>query len=117
MAIRRRGRSKSHRRSNRSYSPAEERQPKRKPPNSDQIRTILVTEIAKATATVSEANQKFSDAMRKFPSGLPHPDGVQKIKNASKDLNLARKEMMTAHKRLIDFLDRGVVPEELKRSG
>jgi hypothetical protein len=30
---------------------------------------------------------------------------------------LARKEMMTAHKRLSDFVDRGIVPEDLKRSG
>jgi len=96
---------------------ADERQPKPKPPNSDQIRTALVTRLAQATATVSEANQEFSDAIQKFPSGLPHPDGIQRIKNASNKLDIARKAMMTAHKRLNDFMDRGIVPEDLKKSG
>ena len=88
---------------------------KRKPSNSDQIRTALIVRLAEATARVSEANRKFSEAIGQFPSGLPHPDGVQRIKNASNELALARKEMMTAHKRLSDFVDRGIVPEDLKR--
>ena len=95
----------------------EERGPKRKPPNADQIRTALVNCIAQATARVSEANHKFSEAMGQFPSGLPHPDGVQRIKNASNELALARKEMMTAHKRFNDYVYRGIVSEDLKRSG
>ena len=91
---------------------------KRKLPlNTDQIRTTLVGSIAQATARVSEANHKFNVGTGQFPSGLPHPEGVQRIKNASDELTLARKEMMTAHKRLNDFMDRGIVPEELKRSG
>jgi hypothetical protein len=55
--------------------------------------------------------------MDQFPSGLPYPDGVQRIKNASNKLNLARKAMATAHNRLNDYLSRGIVPEDLKRSG
>jgi hypothetical protein len=91
---------------------------KRKPPqNTDQIRTALVSQIVNATARVSEANQKFSEAVGHFPSGLPHPDGVQRIKNASNELTSARKEMMTAHKRLNEFIEHGIVPEDLKRSG
>ena len=49
---------------------------KRKPPASEQIRRTLVDQIAEATARVSEANRKFSEAIDRFPSGLPHPDGV-----------------------------------------
>jgi len=93
----------------------EQRELKRKPPNADQIRTTLVGRIAQATARVSEANRKFSETIGQFPSGLPHPDGVQRIKNASNELTVARKEMMTAHKRLTEFLDSGIVPEDLKR--
>jgi hypothetical protein len=95
----------------------EKREPKRKPPNPEQIRTTLVGRISDATALVSKANQEFSESIGKFPSGLPHPDGIQQIRNASNKLDLARKEMMTAHKRLNDFIERGIVPEELKRSG
>ena len=68
---------------------------KRKPPNRDQIVTHLVGRIAEATAQVSTANQTFSDVISK----LPHPNGLQRIKKASMDLDVARKEMMKAHKR------------------
>jgi len=88
----------------------------RKPPNSDHIRKTLVTSLVEATLNVTHANQEFSETVGKFPSGLPHPDGVQRIKDASNKLNLARKEMMTAHERLNDFIERGIVPEDLKRS-
>ena len=87
----------------------------RKPPNSDQIRTALVGSMVEATRKVSEANQEFSETLGTFPSGLPHADGVQRSKNTSNKLNLARKETMTAHNRLNDFIERGIVPEDLKR--
>jgi hypothetical protein len=94
------------------------REVKRKPPlQADQIRTALVNQIVQATARVSAANQKFSDVIGHYPSGLPQPDGVQRIKSASNELTVARKEMMKAHKRLNDFIEDGIVPEDLKRSG
>jgi len=96
---------------------AESSSVKRKPPNGDQIRTTLVGQIAEATEQVSLANQTFTDVIRKFPSGLPHPDGIQRIKNASRELEFARKQMLKAHRRLSEFLDRGIVPEDLKRVG
>jgi hypothetical protein len=55
--------------------------------------------------------------MGQFPSGLPYPDGAQRIKNASTNLTLARREMMRAHTRLNDFIERRVVPEDLKKNG
>lgn len=36
---------------------------------------------------------------------------------ASRGLATARHEMMKAHNRLNDYLSRGIVPEDLKRSG
>jgi len=90
---------------------------KRKPPqNTAQIRTVLVSRIVEATARVSAANQKFSEVMGQYPSGLPHPQGVQRIESASKELTIARKEMMTAHKMLNEFIEHGIVPEDLKKS-
>ena len=55
--------------------------------------------------------------MGQIPSGFPHPDGSQRIHNASRDLSTARKDLMRAHTRLDDFLKTGIVPEDLKRSG
>lgn len=80
---------------------SEQRGAKHKPPNSDQIRAALVGQIARATAWVSSANHKFSEAMGQ--SGLPHPDGARLIKNTSNELAVAREEMLKAHTRLNDY--------------
>ena len=90
----------------------------RKPPvSSTQIQNLLVNDIAEATARVSAANDEFYKVTSQVPSGLPHPDGVQRIHNASRELDIARKEMMKAHTRLNEYVHTGVVPENLKRSG
>lgn len=52
--------------------------------------------------------------MLQTPSGPPHPDGVQRITNASNELSVARKEMVRAYARLTDYVERGIVPEDLK---
>ena len=38
-------------------------------------------------------------------------------RNPTSESTAARKEIMKAHSRLNDFLSRGIVPEDLKRSG
>jgi hypothetical protein len=87
---------------------SQEQEAKRKPPASQQgIRAALLQDLLGATARCSDATRRFGDVMGRFPSGLPHPDGVR----------IARKEMATAHNRLNDFLNRGIVPDELKRNG
>jgi hypothetical protein len=94
---------------------SEAQQLKRKPVASAlEIRTILFQELYAATARGTEARRQFDEAMGRFPSGMPHPDGSQRIKNASNALTIARNEMTSAHNRLNDFLRRGIVPEDLK---
>ena len=97
---------------------SDEREGRRKPPMTEQeIRTTLFQDLLRATACNGEAAREFNEATGQMPSGLQHPDGVQRIKNASNKLSVARKEMATAHNRLNDYLSRGIVPEDLKRSG
>ena len=97
---------------------AEERDSKRKPSaTAHEIRATLLQDLIGSTARNSEALREFDEVTGQFPSGLPYPDGVQRIKNASNKLSVARKEMGTAHNRLSDYLSRGIVPEDLKRSG
>ena len=81
------------------------------------IRNVLLDNIAVATARVNKANQAFFEAMGKIPSGFPHPDGTQNIHNVSRELAMARKDLMRAHAALDDFLKTGIMPEDLKRSG
>jgi hypothetical protein len=90
----------------------------RKPPQTErEIRGPLLQDVLGATFRMNEASQEFEVAMDQSPSGLPHPDGSQRIKNASVRLSIARQQMMVAHNRLSTYLDRGILPEDLKRSG
>ena len=94
-----------------------ENPPVDQPRTEREIRAVLVRRIIDATVQANAASSSFSEVTSQFPSGLPHPDGIQRIKNASNALFIARKEMATAHNRLNDFLSRGIVPEDLRRSG
>jgi hypothetical protein len=95
---------------------ADEREAKRKPQEIERhVRTVLIQDLTKTTERAHIASEVFDAIMADVPSALPHPDGTQRIHNASRDLSVARKEMMKAHARLHDFLSRGVIPEDLKR--
>jgi len=90
----------------------------RKPPATEQeIRRVLLQDILELTARTNEATKEFEAVMGQIPSGLPSPDGTQRINNASSKLTIARKELMKAHTRLNEYLENGNVPGELKRSG
>ena len=93
------------------------REAKRKPPATEQqVRSTLLQDVLELTARVEEATQQFN-AVMKISSGLPHPDGVQRIKNASSKLSIARNELMKAHTRLEEHLGGKIVREDLKRTG
>jgi hypothetical protein len=95
---------------------AEQEAKRKRPPAEPQITRILSEELAEATELAVQASERFFAIMTEIPSGFPHPDGVQRIHNASHELSLARKEITKAHDRLNDFLSRGIVPSDLKRS-
>lgn len=91
---------------------------KRKSPASEhEIRTVLHQQFVAATDRVKEATEAFDAATRDIPSGMPHPDGIRRIHNASREVSIARVEMMKAHNRLNDYLSRRIIPQDLKRSG
>jgi DNA-directed RNA polymerase subunit RPC12/RpoP len=101
----------------RECSQEREAKPKTKAPAPQDIRTTLFQDVLEATARNNDAFEEFKVVTGQLPSGLPHPDGVQRIKNASRRLSFARKEKMQADNRLNDYLVSGVVPEDSKRSG
>jgi hypothetical protein len=80
------------------------------------VHETLLQDLCKATTRAEVASTDFNATMGDIPSRLPHPDGTQHISNTARELSAARKEMMNAHDRLNDFLGRGIVPEDLKRS-
>lgn len=81
-----------------------------------EIRTILHREFLIASERAREATASFDATVSEIPSGIPPPDGVQRIHNASRQVSIARVEMIKAHNRLNDYLSRGIVPEDLKRT-
>ena len=52
--------------------------------------------------------------MEDIPSGLPQPDGSQRIQNAAHALAAARNQLMRAHSQLDEFLARGLVPGDFE---
>ena len=71
--------------------------------------------MAAATERADAANAAFHALMRDIPSNVPHPDGSQRLHNASRELTVARQAMMETSLRLNDFLNYGIIPEDLKR--
>ncbi len=74
----------------------------------------LRDELAKATAQAKIASDKFDAILQEVPSGLPHPDGTQRIHNASRQYSVARQDVMIAMQRLNNFVVHGVVPDDLE---
>jgi len=81
------------------------------------VRAKLFHEWSEVVKRADSANDAFRQVMTAIPSGLPHSDGMQRVKNVSRQLSEARDHMMTAHERLTDFLERGIIPRDLKSSG
>jgi predicted naringenin-chalcone synthase len=77
---------------------------------------VLVNQLAEATARVGAAHKEFNEVLDRFPGGPAHPGGVQEIKDALKRLTVAREQMSAAQEKLNEYLQRGIVPDNLKRS-
>ena len=94
--------------------PCSERQDaaKRSPVDESQLRARLMQELLETSARAKSASEAFLLLMKDTPSGLPHPDGVQRLQNASHELSVARPEMEKAHSRLNLYLGRGILPDD-----
>ena len=79
------------------------------------VHNVLVSQLAEAELQAESATVEFNAVTSDVPSFIPHPDGTQRIHNASHKLTEARNAMMKAHHRLNDYLERGTV--DLKRTG
>ncbi len=87
---------------------------KQTPPLEAQMRARLMQELLDASARAKSAAEAFSVLLKESPSGLPLPDGAQRIQNASHELSAARAEMENAHARLNSYLSRGILPDDDK---
>ena len=78
------------------------------------IGKILRDDFDAALKRQNSASQAFVKTIRDTPSGLPHPDGVQRLKSVSDALAAAHDEMIEAMIRLRDFENSGIIPGDLK---
>jgi len=77
----------------------------------------LYEDVQTATLRAKQALVEFNTVMRDVPSGIPHSDGTQRVRNVARELSMARMNVMKAHTRLNDFLTQGVIPEDIRRAG
>jgi len=68
------------------------------------LRSALDHDLLEATLRVEIASIEFKFLIEDIPSGLPHPDGSQRIQNSSRKLAAALRQRERAHKRLDDYL-------------
>jgi len=72
------------------------------------VRDAIFQDMLAATALLNIATREFDRVMGQFPGGH---DGAKRIRNASQDLEAARKEYARAD-RLNEFLSRGIISED-----
>ena len=78
------------------------------------VHEILKDEFETAKRQMNLASQRFNEVVRDIPSGLPPPDGTQRINNVGRELADTREKLAAAFARLNDFVSREVVPEDLR---
>ncbi|MEO8127749.1 MAG: hypothetical protein ABJF23_28710 [Bryobacteraceae bacterium] len=80
----------------------------------EEILAALRKDLASAREQEKIAREYFTQVNTDLPSGIPHPDGVQRIRNASVSYAAARTTVMHALSRLNGFLIHGTVPDEMQ---
>src|SRR5258706_15525333 len=83
----------------------------------EKVHDLLQQELKAATERAASASAAFLDVTSQVPSGLPHPDGTQRIRNMAHELAFARTELMRAHSRMDAFLVNGIAPDDLVNGG
>jgi hypothetical protein len=80
------------------------------------ISEILRADVDRTLDEYNKAKQNFWLIAADVPSGLPHPDGMQRVRNASRAQTFAMDAYATALKRLNQFLISGTIPDDLRES-
>jgi hypothetical protein len=81
----------------------------------ERILKILRDVLDSALKERNDASEAFDEVLRDIPSRIPHPDGVQRIKNTSSALSVAREKTLMAITQLRHFELHGIIPRDLKK--
>jgi hypothetical protein len=77
------------------------------------VARILTEELAAAHSLHTAAAQHFNTLLHEIPSGLPHPDGSQRIHAAGREAHAALEAYVRALKRFTDFSVHRIIPSGL----
>jgi len=80
----------------------------------EEILTALRADVDRAKEQAGSATEHFQEVIHQLPSGLPHPDVVHRIRNASIEYSAAQARLKFALSRLNSFVLHGTVPEDLR---
>jgi len=80
----------------------------------EEIEEILRAELERARSRCKGARAEFTRVCNDIPSGIPHPDGTQRILNASREQTAAQEAFAAALKRFNAFILRGEIPDDLE---
>jgi hypothetical protein len=83
-------------------------------PDQERINRILQEQLKEALEHRRLASIAFQDVTR-GPSGLPHPDGTQRVLNASRAYSEALRNVTRAIRRRSDYIVTGNTPDDLKK--
>ena len=81
----------------------------------ERVEKILWDDFETAVKEKNLALGDFNSVIEYTPSGLPHPDGVQRIKDCSRRYSAARHHMIIALERLNNFRNSGIIPDDLSK--
>ncbi len=79
-----------------------------------EIERLLFADLERAREKYHGARNVLIDATHDIPSGLPHPDGAVRIRNAGKDSFETLEAYAQALKEFDQFLLSGKIPERYR---
>lgn len=79
----------------------------------ERILRTLRAELAVAQHRRDAASDRFDAMIRDVPSGIPHPDGAERIRQISAEYGRTQAEATAAFVRLNGFIIHGKIPPHL----
>jgi pseudouridine-5'-phosphate glycosidase len=77
----------------------------------DQILYALQAELEAAKQNRDAVSQRFDEIISHVPSGIPYPDSVERIRQASREYSSAQQAIVVALNRINEFLVDGKITE------
>ena len=75
------------------------------PPSEREVLNVLHQDLHAAAELARTPTAAFDAVTKEVPAARPDPHGTQRIRNASREVSMARVELMKAHNRLDNYAE------------